>query len=289
MTPQETLKATVERLIEKIESNTTGKWIKPFNSSFPSNGSTKTEYQGINILNLWAIAEERNYSSNQWFTFNQLKALKAHIKQGEKASPVFFFKPIEVTETDEATGEEVTKNIFMLKVYSVFNRSQTTLPEEADNNEEILDIEEFIARTNVTLKNSVEGAYYVPKMDYIGIPSKRNFKSSELYYATICHELGHWTGHESRMNRDLEGRMNGNENEVKSYAIEELTAETIRSFLQVKFGLATTEMEEQNAAYLKGWLKPLKEDPKMLWKIFSEASKAYNYLLEITKEEEAAA
>jgi len=289
MTPQETLKATVERLITKIESNTTGKWIKPFNCSFPSNGSTKTDYQGINILNLWSIAEDKNYSSNQWYTFNQLKALKAHVKQGEKASPVFFFKPLEVTETDEGTGEEITKNIFMLKVYSVFNRSQTTLPEEADNNEEILDIQDFIDRTNVKLKNSVEGAFYVPKMDYIGIPSKRNFKSSELYYATLLHELGHWTGHESRMNRDFSGRMNGDETALKSYATEELIAETIRSFLQVKLGLATTEMEEQNAAYLKGWLKPLKDDPKMLWKIFSEASKAYNYILEITKDEVVAA
>ncbi len=286
MTPQDTLRDTVERLIAKIEAGT-GEWIKPFNSSFPSNYSNKAHYQGINILNLWNIAEEKGYSSNSWVTYNQVKALNAHVKAGEKASPVFFFKPIDFKELDES-GLETVKKIPMLKIYNVFNLDQTTLEVEKDSNEEIMEIQDFIDSTGITIKNSVDGAYYVPSKDYIGIPDKRNFKSSELYYATLLHELGHATGHESRMNRDFTGRMNGTEEEIKSYAREELIAETLRSFLQVKLGLATTKMEEQNAAYLKSWLKPLKEDPKMLWKIFSAASAAYNYLLDITQQQAAA-
>jgi antirestriction protein ArdC len=83
--------------------------------------------------------------------------------------------------------------------------------------------------------------------------------------------------------------MNGAEDEIKSYAKEELIAETTRAFLQVHLNIATTDMETQNASYLKSWLKPLKEDPRMLWKIFSEASKAYRYLLELTEEAEKVA
>ena len=284
MNATETLKATVERLINKIESNTTGQWIKPFNSTFPSNYTSKAEYQGINLMNLWSIAEEKNYSSNQWITFNQVKALKGNVKQGEKATPVFFFKPLEIKEEET----EETKHIPMLKIFYVFNVCQTTLEvveEQTGTNE---DIQSFIDATGVEIRGSIDGAFFVPSHNYIGIPSMKNFHSSELYYATLFHELAHATGHETRLNRDFSGKMKGTEDEVKKYAREELIAETVRSLLQVRFGLNTTEMEDQNAAYLNGWLKPLKEDPKMLWKIFSEASKAYKFLTQTIEEEKVA-
>lgn len=290
MTTHEQLTAIVERLISKIENNEVGQWIKPFNSSFPMNYASKSMYSGLNILNLWGIAEDKNYSTNYWMTYNQIKALGGSVKKDEKASPVFFFKPIEFKETDEATNEETSKKIPMLKIYSVFNIDQTTLEiSELNDNKEIIDIQEFIDRTGITIKNSIDGAFYNPSLDYIGIPNKNSFKNSELYYATLLHELSHATGHMDRLNRDFSGRMNGTEEEIKSYAREELVAETARALLQVHLNLNTTEMEAQNASYLKSWLKPLKEDPKMLWKIFSEASKAYHYLLELTAEAEKVA
>lgn len=290
MTTHEQLTAVVERLITKIENNETGQWIKPFNSSFPMNYATKSTYSGLNIFNLWGIAEEKNYSSNYWMTYNQIKNLGGSVKKDEKASPVFFFKPIEFKETDEATNEETTKKIPMLKIYSVFNIDQTTLEiSELNDNQEILDVQDFIDKTGITIKNSMDGAFYNPSLDCIGIPNKNSFKSSELYYATLLHELAHATGHQDRLSRDFSGWIQGSEEEIKSYAKEELIAETTRAFLQVHLNLNTTEMEAQNASYLKSWLKPLKEDPKMLWKIFSEASKAYRYLLELTEEAEKVA
>jgi antirestriction protein ArdC len=290
MTTHEQLTAVVERLISKIENNETGAWIKPFGNSFPANFATKSMYSGLNTFNLWGIAEEKNYSSNYWMTYNQIKAIGGSVKKDEKASPVFFFKPIEFKETDEATNEEKIKKVPMLKIYSVFNVDQTTLEiAELNDNKEIINIQEFIDRTGITIKSSIDGAFYNPSLDYIGIPNKNSFKSSELYYATLLHELAHATGHIERLNRDFSGRMQGSEEEIKSYAREELIAETTRAFLQVHLNLNTTEMEAQNASYLKSWLKPLKEDPKMLWKIFSEASKAYRYLLDITAEQEKAA
>lgn len=285
MTHTEALHETIERLITKIESNDTGRWIKPFNSSFPSNYSSHTDYQGINILNLWSIAEDNNYTSNKWMTFKQLKDLGGHLKAGSKSSQVFFFKPIDFKEID-STGEETTKKSFVLKVYNVFNICQTDLVVENDF-EECLDSQSFINSLGITIKNSSSGAFYVPSQDYIGMPYQSSFNSVDSYYSTLFHEVGHSTGHTSRMNRDFTGKMHGTEEEVKSYAKEELIAETISCFMGCRFNL-DIKMEEQNAAYLKSWLKPLKEDPRMLWKIFSEASKAFNYLLQISKEEIAA-
>ena len=121
------------------------------------------------------------------------------------------------------------------------------------------------------------------------MPNIETFISSDFYYAVLLHELAHATGHETRLNRDLSGKIKGTQEELMSYAKEELIAETTRSFLQVKLGLNTTKMEEQNALYLKSWIKPLKENPKILWSIFSEATKAYNYILENTKQKEEVA
>jgi antirestriction protein ArdC len=290
-TAQDKLNQTVERLIAKIEENNT-QWIKPFNASFPQNYKTNTSYSGLNIFNLWMEAEERQYKTNNWLTFNQVRELKGQVKKGEFSTPIFFFKPIKKLVENEETGEREEITIPILKMYLVFNIEQTTLElpnqgqAEQTKNE---DIENFIANYGITIKQSNQGAFYMPSEDYIGMPSQNDFLSQELYYATLFHEIAHSTGHESRCNRDLSGSMRGGEEKLKSYAKEELIAETTRAFLQVHFGLNTTEMEEQNAAYLKSWLKPLKDDPKMLWQIFSQAQKAFNFLLETTQENEKAA
>lgn len=288
MKAQDQLNQTVERLIEKIEQCGT-KWITPFNSSFPQNYKTNTSYNGLNILNLWMEAEDRGYTTNYWLTFNQVKELKGQVKKGERSTPIFFFKPIKKLVENEETGEREEKTIPILKMYYVFNIEQTTLEVPAVETQEKADIEAFIANYGIQIKKSNRGAFYMPAGDYIGMPAQSDFLSPELYYATFFHELAHSTGHTSRLNRDLSGNPRGGEKALKSYAKEELIAETTRAFLQVHFGLNTTDMEEQNAAYLKGWLKPLKEDPKMLWKIFSDASKAFNFLIQFTKSEEAAA
>lgn len=275
------------RLIEKIE-NSEGNWIKPFNNSIPSNFANGAEYAGINIVNLWMEAEEMGYKSNEWATFNQIKAMGGTVEKGEKATTIFFFKPVKIKEVEETTGKEIEKTIPLLKTYLVFNKDQTTLKDTETKNE-ILELEEFKNNIFVELKHSSKGAFYNPKDDYINLPHIDSFISSDFYYAVLLHELAHSTAHETRLNRDLSGRIRGTEKNLISYAKEELIAETTRSFLQAKLGLNSTKMEEQNALYLKSWLKPLKDNPKILWSIFSEASKAYNYILEEMKSKEEVA
>lgn len=281
------LEDVMSRLIEKIETSE-GNWIQPFNESMPSNFANGTEYSGINIPNLWMEAEEKGYTCNEWATFKQIKGLKGTVNKGEKGTSIFFFKPSKIKEVDEITGEEVEKTIPMLKTYLVFNKDQTSLKETVTA-KTILELEEFKENLFVDVKHSNTGAFYVPKQDYINMPHIETFLSSDFYYAVLMHELAHATAHETRLNRDLSGKIKGTEEELMSYAKEELIAETTRSFLQTKFGLNSTKIEEQNALYLKSWIKPLKENPKILWSIFSQASKAYSYILAHTNRKEEVA
>ena len=268
------LEDVMSRLIEKIEASE-GNWIQPFNESMPCNFANGTEYSGINIPNLWMEAEERGFKSNEWATFKQIKELKGTVNKGEKGTSIFFFKPSKIKEVDETTGEEVEKTIPILKTYLVFNKDQTSL-KDTKTPDTILELEEFKNNLFVNIKHSNTGAFYVPKEDYINMPNIENFISSNFYYAVLLHELAHATGHETRLNRDLSGRMKGTEDELISYAKEELIAETTRAFLQAKMGLNSTKMEEQNALYLKSWMKPLKENPKFFGAFLANQVKLTN-------------
>ena len=261
------------KLIEKIESGESTNWIKPWKTGLPKNHITGKHYSGANIVFLWNEAEEKGYSSNDWLTFNQIRKLGATVKKGEKATPVFFFKPFEIEEEDEETGEVIVKTIPLLKVYNVFNIDQTTIEVEKNEVEKTPEIEEFITNTGAVIKQALQ-AYYQPKNDFIGIPSIETFISEEHYYSTLLHELAHWTGHPSRLNRDQSGKFGS-----EDYAFEELIAETASCFLNAELGIDWEEM--QHTEYLKSWLKAIKAEPKILWKAASQAQKVVNYLMSL--------
>ncbi|MDO9206704.1 MAG: zincin-like metallopeptidase domain-containing protein [Sulfuricurvum sp.] len=282
MTTQDQLKTIVEKLIETMESNTTGAWIKPWNATFPMNYSSKRAYNGINIWILWAIAQERNYPTNYWLSFQQIQGLKGRINKSEKSTPVFFFKTMNIKEIDEKSGEEVEKTIPLLKSYNVFNIAQTDLTvEELSDTATIPTVEEFINNTGIEIRQD-SFAYYHPKAHYIGMPHKDTFKSTEGYYSTLLHELAHSTG--KAMERDMSGKFGST-----SYAQEELVAETTKTFLATYLKIEDTQSDhfQQSAAYLKSWLKG--SSPKELWKVFSQTQKAFDYLLSLQNQEEKAA
>ena len=106
------------------------------------------------------------------------------------------------------------------------------------------------------------------------ITSGWSFKGEEQFYKTAFHELVHWTGHESRLNRDLKG-YNCNK---KDYAFEELVAELGSVFIAAQFGF-NADMTN-NAEYLKSWLGCLMEDPEFLYKAAKKAQKASNFIIQ---------
>lgn len=270
----------VEKIITKIESGDTGSWFKPWaGAGLPTNYSSKTMYNGFNILSLLYTAEENEYKTNYWLTFNQLKKLGGKLNKGSTSTPVFFFKPMEITEENEE-GEMITKTIPLLKFYNVFNLDQTNL--ELGNVENSLDLsfEEFISNTNVTIKQASE-AFYSPSKDYIGMPHISLFDNIDSYKSVILHELAHSTGHESRLNRDLSGTFGS-----ESYAKEELIAELSSMFLSAHLGI---ESKIRHEAYLQNWLQAIKAEPKLLWKSASEAQKVFDYLLSLQQTDQKAA
>lgn len=270
------LNEKIEKLIEQVEL--AGSWIRPFKKAIsggmPKNFSTGANYKGANIFFLWLEAIDKNYSSNEWLTMKQCNLLKGKILKGSKATPIFFFKPIEIKE--EKDGEEIEKTIPMLKVFYVFNIEQTTLKnenkDEVFNNNSTIDLcEDFFASLNfIDIKKDTK-PFYSCTDDFIGIPDINSFISSEEYYATLSHELIHSTGHKTRLDRDMS---------QKSYAYEELIAELGSAFVSAYLGIDKEPIQDNCKAYLKGWLKSFKDDKKYLWKAMGEASKAFDFLID---------
>jgi antirestriction protein ArdC len=136
----------------------------------------------------------------------------------------------------------------------------------------LAELEQLIEQTGASIRYGGDRAFYAPSLDKIQLPERESFKSAEGFYGTAIHELGHWTGHSSRLDRPLCGQFGS-----ASYAYEELIAELTAAFMGDRFGLSTEI--ENHASYLENWLKALKDDKKYFFKAASEARKASAFLL----------
>jgi len=298
---KEELNEVISRIIDKVE--TAGSWIKPFQAGIiggiPTSAATGKTYNGINIFNLWAIAAEAGYNSSKWATFKQIKASGNKVKKGEKGSPVYFFKPINIKEENEA-GEEVEKTIPLIKKYIVFNLDQTANgdpeavePEEVPEIERIKHAEEFY--NNLDYLEILNGQpSYTPSTDTLRMPDISAFVGAEEYYSTLGHEYIHSTGHPTRLNRPAcNPKLKKIDTETRAF--EELIAELGSVLLMAHLGIEAEPVQDNSAAYLKGWLKELRSDPRQLWKAASAATKAAERLKEASakrsaeREEQAAA
>jgi len=241
-------------------------------------------YNGVNILLLWGAAIENGYQNPTWMTFKQAEEYGAHIRKGEKASLVVYANKITKTETDATTGQDVEREIPFLRGYNVFNVEQIDgLPEQFQSKPEapvvssgisrIENVEHFIRHTGAVIRHGGDRAYYAEGSDHVQMPLIDAFKDSESYYATITHEVTHWTKHKSRLNRDFGRVVWGDE----GYAKEELVAEIGAAFLCADLGI-TPEIREDHAAYIETWLKALKNDKKLIFTAAAHASRAVEFL-----------
>lgn len=281
ITNYDKLDTIVENLITKVE--TAGSWIKPFKtaiaSGMPINGVTKKEYRGINVFTLWGTAMDKGYTSNKWFTFNQLKAKNQTVIKGEKSTQIFFFKPLLVDDKDKDDGSK--KTIFMLKSYNVFNLEQTDIDVEVveaiepNENEVIANAKEFFDNLDYLEVIEHHQPHYAPLTDTIGMPIINDFVSADEYYSTLSHEHTHATGIKTRCNRD-----NFNSSKKSDYAFEELVAEIGSIFVMARLGLNTAPIQDNSAAYLKSWLETLQNDKKYLWRAASQATNAYTFMVD---------
>lgn len=279
-------------ILEALEAGVVP-WRRPWKAiDAPQNLVSKRPYRGINVFLLQATAQARGYSSPFWATYKQISERGGQVRKGEKATQVVLWKWVERTKENEQTGEEETRRVPFLRLYSVFNTDQADglsieLPTERDH-DPIEAAEAIVAgyvgspagRTvgrgdlGPTVRHGGDAAYYSPDLDLVAVPRPESFENAERYYAVVFHELAHSTGHASRIDRKLEEGTFGNE----SYSREELLAEISACFL-----LSESSIEvdvEQPAAYIACWIRALQDDPKLVVNAAAGAQKAVDWILD---------
>jgi antirestriction protein ArdC len=262
-------RTVTEKIITAMEANDAS-WLRPYKGGVARNAVTGKDYQGVNILLLWASGGLNEFTSNEWATFKQWKSIDCAVKKGSKGSLIVFYKML--TSIDKDTKEE--KSFPLLKYSNVFNAAQvdgyspstaeqTAFPVEA--------LEQYAANTKAVIKSGPRPCY-IPSQDKINMPTISDFYDTAGYYSTLFHELGHWTGTKERCNRDLKGRFGD-----QSYAMEELIAELCSAFTCAKTGIEK-EPRADHAKYLNSWITILKADKKAIFTASKQATLASEYL-----------
>ncbi|MBE0471812.1 MAG: DUF1738 domain-containing protein [Methyloprofundus sp.] len=287
MSHKDLFKDLVNEIISLMESDDLN-WSKPFRSVKHQNPVSGSIYRGINPFILALKAYREGWDEPYWLTFNQAKKLGLKIKKGATTTPVFFYSLVE--KEDEKTGEKNTFPVF--KSYRVFNIQQMDgvvhrLPKKVELIGSLKVgycrpvVDAFIDNTGADIITSDKAAYS-PIRDKVMMPAPGLFNSEESYYATLLHEIAHWTGHKSRLNREGitdHSAVFGSE----KYAFEELIAELSAVFLCSHLGVEKGGVDQNHAAYIKHWIKGLKEDPMSLWKAAAKAQAVFDYLCEQQK------
>lgn len=260
------------RILEAMEAGDTN-WLKPFTASsgMPANAVTRNEYHGINVLLLGLL---NPFQSSEWASYKQWQEKGANVQKGQKGTRIVFFKQLEKENKD--TGK--IDRIPLLRYSTVFNADQVDGYESntihlPDLTQRLAHCDNYIESLNIVFGNG--SPCYIPSQDTICMPSRCSFTGNqdgtptEHYYSTMFHEVTHWTGHTSRLDRLSDRSREG-------YAFEELIAELGAAYQCRIFGI-DLEPRADHAKYLGGWLKALKNDKRFIFKAAAAAQKAIGF------------
>lgn len=267
-----------DRIIEQLEKGYIP-WQKPW-TGVHDGAYNRISNKPYSLLNQMLLSKTGEYAS-----FKQWAELGGHIRKGEKAEIVTFWK-IQPIEEENEDGEKVIKQIPLLRYYNVFHISQVegVEPKSIDLNE-LQPIEEaerikteYMQREHIKILEKVtDKAFYSPLLDYIQVPCKEQYQNIEEFYSTLFHEMIHSTGHKTRLDRLEES--NKAHFGSESYSKEELVAEIGSATLINKLGIGTNKSFNNSTAYIQSWLRVLKNDKKFIISASSRAEKAVKYIL----------
>jgi antirestriction protein ArdC len=277
-----------EKIVNLLESGIVP-WRRPWTSTgLPRNLITKKPYRGINYFLLSAS----KFVSPFWLTMRQANELGGSIRKGEESTIVTFWKiddakQNETEELDVEPKDEKNRRRFVLRFYRVWNLEQCILPQavldklpkmETHQHDPIEAVEKIIAGmpNPPEIVRAGSKAYYSPLTDRITLPPRELFESAAEDAATTLHELSHSTGHERRLAR--EGITEVAPFGSAVYSREELVAELSAAFLCAEAGISNAVIHNQ-AAYVAGWLKKLRDDRRLLIHAAAQAQKAADYVL----------
>ena len=263
-------------------------WVQPWGTAaaqaslaMPCNASTGRQYSGINVLILWGALIQQGYPTQHWLTFRQALSLGGNVRKGERGTTVVYadrFTPEDEKRRARETGEDAN-SIPFLKRFTVFNAAQCEgLPEDIAIEAPppppgLIEprVEALIAATGIDFRIGGNRAFYVPALDYVQVPPPQAYFEPINWHRTALHEMGHATGHSSRLARDFSGSFG-----TKKYAFEELIAEISSAFCCASLGIIPTV---RHADYLGSWLEVMREDSRAIVRAASQASKAADWLL----------
>jgi len=307
LTPQR--KELVDEVIKNLESEG-GLWQQGWKmTGIPESGATGKKYRGINNFFLTLVSTSRNYSDNRWVTFKQMEDRGWHFKKDEEGNSLGkgagvtiefyelrdkltkkpFTKDTFIGMTAEEQEEYWKENVVPIRKYHrVFNgdviegipQKETHELDESARNERA---ENILTAWNESESPIIYGgsqAYYRPSTDEIHLPKREDFYSLQEFYSTALHEIGHSTGHEKRLKRDLSGKFG-----TPEYAEEELRAEIASMFIEQDLGVSVSEKHiENNSAYIKAWKETITENPNVLFTAIADANTISKFVMAREKE-----
>jgi len=302
-------KALVDAVMKNLEKGV-GLWKQGWaGGGVPVSGISGKQYNGINRMFLMAATAERGYSDNRWVTFKQMEEKGWSFKRDEEGKSrgknagvsIEYFElrdretkqPFDRHTLDGMTADErndyMDENVYPIrKYYRVFNGDVIEgIPERervehdpTGRNDRAEALIKYWSETESPIKYGGSMAYYSSTKDEIHLPEKQNFVDMPEFYSTALHEIGHSTGHEKRLNRNLDGKFGSAE-----YAEEELRAEIASMFLEQDLGVAASEKHiENNSAYIGSWKSKIKEDPNVLFKAIADAERMTKFVMAKEKE-----
>lgn len=280
---QDYAQAYADRVAKLLEAGT-APWIRPWKAGqiepgfgMPYNPISGKGYSGSNLVLLHSHQIEAGYDDNRWLTFPQIQRLGLRLRKG--SSQVRCIKWIDPLNKDQKREEEPDRHKRLIpKGFGVFNgalvEGMPALPvrEPPKEPERHAQCEALIAASKADIEHDGGNrAFYRPMTDDIHLPLREAFKSPDAYYATVLHELGHWTGHPTRLGRDLTGGFGS-----EQYAKEELRAELASMMIGERLGIGHDP--GQHAAYIASWVKILKEHPKEILTAAKDADRICDHL-----------
>ena len=288
-----------DRICELLEQGIKP-WAQPWNSVISSawSGNNGKVYS---FLNQMLLADpEKKYKSieelmadvrGEWITFKQAIDRGGCVRKGETGRKVVFFKMIEKPSgKKDDDGNEIMNTIPVLQWYTVFKVDQCDglkqkyhmedgkLHDFTGDDKADTVAADYIAREKITYRQEQgDRAFYRPSEDLVVTPLPGQFEKVSEFYSTLYHELTHSTGNEKRLNRLKNVAGFGSE----EYSTEELVAEIGSASICATLGVETDNSIENSAAYIKGWLKALKNDKRMIVTAASRAEKAVRMILNV--------
>ncbi len=290
-----------DNIVQMLEKGV-APWQQPWEASenslgMPMNPTTDKAYRGGNAIQLIATALRRGYDDARWVTYKQAAENGWQVRKGEKGTQIEFWEtkqaepkssvrtPREAEDGSEKLGRAEARRLIH-RVYTVFNATQIEgvpayQPKQGSAFEAVRAGEQILQNSGASIvHDQADRAFYSRGSDSIHLPPKDSFKEASGYYGTALHELAHWSGHPSRLNRSTltESYRFGDVN----YAKEELRAELASVFLAAERGIPHDP--EQHAAYVGSWIKSLKEDKNEIFRAAHDASAAADFLLGLERD-----